>query len=85
MKKKDDLDGMASATRRALARRALGAAYRLEGWVKFLEDEMERQGGWRLHTSEDGNMPFTLKRRDAVHLIRGMGEIIHEIRRFKSN
>jgi hypothetical protein len=80
MKRIDELTNIAPATRRALARRALSAARRVEAWLKFLEDELEKQGGGRLGSAEEHAMPFTLKRRDAVHLMAEMGGVVAGIR-----
>jgi hypothetical protein len=83
--KKDELSGIAFSTQRALARRALSAAYRLEKMVKRLDEEIEKQGGGRLISREDYKAPVTLTRRDAMHFISEMSSIIQGIRELKPN
>lgn len=80
--KKDDLSGIAPATPRALARRALSTANWLEDWIRRLEDEMKRQNISQAN-SGDHNMTFTLKRGDVRSLVREMDSIMAEIHRLK--
>ena len=72
---------MASATRRALGNRAIRAAKRIDGWIRLLNTEAERQGvDFR---DDDPSTPIVLRKHQVIDLLMSMGEMAREIRRFE--
>jgi hypothetical protein len=72
---------MAPATRRALADRAIWAAQRIDGWIRLLKAEAERQGVSFL--DDDPSTPIVLRKHQVETLLMNMGEMAREIRRYQ--
>jgi len=75
------------STRRALGRRAVGAASILKDWLKYLDEQMKKQNVG-IHAKRSGRLQtddqehFTLTKRDIRKLTDDLHQIISEIDRF---